>query len=1016
MLDSGYMRVAAYHASADEADGDELYASTISTDCYGSSGEGAPDLEVEASPTRQDGSPGVEAVRRDGDTSYFSDYAEREVRRHDQAALLAQRPLSDGVKEGDHACSRELLPRLSDDDGARPVTGAAAQGGVGDFFKAEYESNTRRYREELSPVPAGTFDTAVSSAKMMGSATPLKSEGGRRSSWRDPPSAFSRPFLEDAAAAYSKQRQLSEDMPFRHQWPPGSPDRTSRSRFERRPDGLPYRGGPPSVAVREGTVAPSPSPGSERSAATSSTTDQGAPGHRRTNCASSSRASTLATIEAAHVVSVTDVSTNGNGKGCEGGKGASATAQTLPPREVPRGHGASPSHSPKGGKAAAHLTPPRPLNGTATTPMARQTRENDSLMRAMFPALETAVQTGPQIRVVRARPPRGAPLILQCTGHVSTPTRTILVDHTLVEDDDEEKEDTVTAGLHTSAYNETGDRSNLSSPSASADEVPLLNGGERGGSGGCDTSNRLHTTGPAMPHSRTCRAARSASPLLSLTDAQFADGDPAILARQQQPESRHHDLGASPSLSPPKTCEEEDADAMPDLIDFSVHTEGLEQNWQDESLTLCGYSVEPLRVTRDASAPPEICPRHQVPPRHPFLAPSPRSAIAPAVASSNESQELPTALQDAVQLQVGEGARERPQGGAPSSRDPSHLERDGVQVVSRECLPLAHTHSSSHKAHPTGRLVKDLSPASSPGLHAVRHLIESVEETPVPGRDFHPPPWTADVASEGARAWGNGSSAPSFIKPRRFSDTVESVQLTPFSSGSASQLDGYDSLALQQGRRKALCALLDRQTRSTGSSRCATLSHERANAQANLPSTRFIAPAADYVATQVKLRVQRLAAEAERARLTLALDVCEAVRPHARDLLLMLLLLVEESNMRRHHRQRGQVRGCHEATSTHRTSRSSHQDSTVWEESRVTYGTCAEAVNCVLERHGVTRVRATQDLCRRVVAWSQHHNLRRPNTQGGSLLDSLRGTADEASVEYAAFVSSVMEFAAQCRA
>ncbi|KAG5487242.1 hypothetical protein LSCM4_07730 [Leishmania orientalis] len=1011
MLESGYMRVAAHAAVANEADRGKLYASTLSTDCYSSSDEGAPDLEVEASPARHDGSPGVEEVRRDVDTSYFSDYAERDARRYEQAGLSPQLRLSGGVKEEDDACSRELLPHLcSDGHSAQPVTGVVAEGNADDFCDVEHESNMRRYRGKPFPPPETDLDAAVRLKKAIGSGPPLKSEGGRSSSWLDPLSDLSTPFSKDGAAAYSKQSLLSEDVYFQRQGPLCSPGRTSQSRFVQRTDRLLYQGGPPSVMVRESTVAPSPSPGSELNAATSWTTDQGARGHRRTNYASSSRASTVATIEAVHVVAVADVLTNHNHNGCGGGNGASTVTPTTPPRVTPRSCGARASYSPKSDSAAANSTPPRPLTVTATTPMRQQTHEDDTRTREMLPALETTMRARPQTRVVRDRPPRGAPLILQCTGHISTPTRTILVDHTMMDDDD-----TVTAGLHTSAYNEADDLSNLSSSSVPADEVLLLKGGEQGGSVGRGAPNRLPMPGSGMLDGRTCRAARSASPLLSLTDARFTDGDTAIAADQQQPESHRHDLDALPS-SLPTACGKEGVDAMPDLIDFSVHTEGLGQSGQDDSLTLCGYSVERIRVPRDASAPPEICPRHQGPSRHPFFASSATGAIASVAALSNESRELFTASQDVEQLRV-EGERyARPRAGGPSSRHPSHLERDAVQVVPREWSPRARTHPSSHKAYPTGLSEEDLSSASPSSLDDVRHLIESVEETPAPDRSFHPPPRATDAAGEGAGARGDRSSALSFTNSLPFDDSVEGVRLAPSSSNSDARRDGHDSLAFQRGRRKALRALLARQARSTDSTGCAALSHECADTREDVRSARFIAPAADYVATQEKLRGQRLAAEAERARLGLALDVCEAVRPHARDLLLMLLLLVEESNMRRRQRQRGQVQGRYEAASTHGIAHSSHVDATVWEESRVTYGTCAEAVNCVLERHGVTRVRATQELCRRVVAWSQHHNRHGPLTQRELLVDSLLGTVDEASVEYATFVSAVMEFAAQYRA
>lgn len=1019
------MRIAAYHASTNEADADELYASTILTDHYSSDDERAPDLEVEASPPQHDGSTDVEGVRRGGDASYFSDYAEGEARRDEQAALPPPPPLGSEAEKEDDACSRKLLPHLcSDDNSAHLVTDVVAEGDADEFCDVEYESIMANHRKDSFSGPVLTRDPAGHSTKMIGPSSPLKNGGGRRNSWLDPLRALSTPYSKDAAGIHPKNPQLPEDVSIRRQVLPHTPARTSEGRFERRTDTLPYHGGPSSVMVREGTAAPSSPPVSELNGGASCTANQDARGYRRTNYASSSRASTLATIDAVHVLALTDVLTNGNHKGCDGGKGASGTTPTTPPRVAPRGRDARVSFSPDDTSAAANSPPPRPLTMAATPPEAQQTRDTDTRMRTMLPAPQTTALMGPQPRVVRDRPPRGVPLILQCTGHFPTPTRTILVDDTVMDDDDGDGEDTVTAGLHTGVYKETGDRSDLSySSSVSVEGAMLLKGGGRDGRGGRDASSCSPTPAPGILHGRTRAVARSGSPLVSLTDPQFIGGDPATVADQQpEPEPHHHDRVASPSLSPPKTWEEEaeaeEVDAAPNLIDFSVQTEELEPSRQDESLILCGYSVESIRTSRGASGPPEVRPRHRVPPCQAFVNSSATGAAASAAAFSRKGREQCAASQDVEQLQMeGEGAEEGwdwPRGEASWSPQPSRLERDAVQTVPREWLPRTYTDQPSRETYPGGGFDDDLPQTSSSGLQDVRYLIESVEEAPAPGRGFHPPPRITNVPCEGARVRGGRESTPSFRKSHHVNDSVACVQATPLSSSSATRLDEHSSLTVQRERRKALHTLLERQMRFPNSRRCTTMAHEYTDARESLRSTRVIAPAADYVATQEQLRGQRLAAEEERARLSLVLDVCEAVRPHARDLLLMFLLLVEESNMRRRHSRRGQVQRRSNMTSDHSTAYNSGLDSTVWEESRVTYGTCAEAVNCVLERHGVTRVRATRELCRRVVAWSQHHhNGHSLPTQGASLLDSLRGTADDASVEYATFVSSVMEFAEQ---
>ncbi|GET85894.1 hypothetical protein, conserved [Leishmania tarentolae] len=1002
MLASRYTCISASHTFTNEADADELCASTISADHYSSNDEKAPDLEVEASPPQHENSTDVDEARRDADASYFSEYA-GEARRDHHAVLLPPPPLGSQVKKVGDACSRKLLPHLcSDGNSAQAVTDVVNERDVDGFGDVEYEFMVANHRNDSSPAPAPTQDAAGHLAKMIGPSPSLKSRGECGGSWLDPLHALSTPYSKDPVAVQPKKPKMPEDMSIRHQGLPHPPPHTCESRFQRRTDTVHYRGGASSVTLRGSTVTPSPSSVSERNDAASCTDDQDAREYRRANYVSPSRPSALATADAVHMLSLTDVLTHGNHEGCDGGKETSAATPTAPPR-VPPHHCDARVRSP----------PAQPLTVTVTPPKAQQTCESDNHMCAIHPDLDTTALMGSQTRVVRDRPPRGVPLILQCTGHFQTPTRTIFIDDTMMEEDPGDGGDTVTAGPHTSVYKETGDRSDRSySSSLSVDGVELRKGGGRGRHGGCDASNCSPEPGPGMLHSRTCQLARSASPLVSLTDAQSIGGDPVTVAYlQPQPESHHRDTDTSPSLPRPKMWEEEE-NTVPDLIDFSVHTDELEPSQQDESLILCGYSVEPISVSRDTSAAPEARPHHQVPLCRSYNF-SATGATASVAALSVKGRGRCVSSRDVEQLQVeGEVATNGwawPQaGGASWPPQPSHLECDVVQTV-----PQTYPRQPSRETYPFAGLDEDLPHTSSPALHGLRHPIEYAEETPAHGHNFHRSPRITDVLGEGARVRDSWSFSPSFHESRHVNNSAECVQTPPLSSSPATRLE-RSSLTLRREGRKTLQTLFARQMHSPTSSRCTTMSHGYTDARESVHSSRLIAPAVDYVATQEQLRGQRIAAEEERARLSLALDVCEAVRPHARDLLLMFLLLVEESNMQCRHRRQGQVQCRSTPTSDHRTSCGSHLDSTVWEESRVTYGTCAEAVNCVLQRHGVTRVRATRELCRRVVAWSRnHHNGQRLPTQHASLLDSLRGTADDSSVEYATFVSSVMEFSAQ---
>ncbi|KAG5511162.1 hypothetical protein JKF63_07104 [Porcisia hertigi] len=984
-----------------------------SADGVSSDDERAPDLEVEASPPQDDVPPAGEGVKSDVNASYFSDYAPGPVSWEDQSPLPPLPSLGVEVKEDNDACNRKLLPHfVSYGDSVQAMAHVAEEGDADVFCDAERRLTMASCREASSLPPLPKLDATAHLTKSTGFTAPLKGREVRCNNWMDPLRAPSTRFSKDAAVVHPETPHPSEAMPFRGQSLSDFPVCASESRRERWRDRLTSHRGP-SVMLSTGTGGPSPPPRSELSATASCTANGDARGRHRMSNVSSSRASGLDSMNAVHVLPLSPLSANGHEKDSVGGVGVWTASPTTSPRVTPRSYDSQISLSPRNGSALANSPPQGSRTIAATTSMAQPTREDVPLKPAMILAPERAEVAVPGMHVVRDRLPRGAPLILQCTGDVQTPTRTLLVDATQMEDDESEVEKALTAGLHTNVYKETGERSGLSfSSSFSGDEALFLKYGQRGSNSGPAELSRSPKPGPGAINSRTLHVTRSSSPLVSLADAQFFANDPATVVCQQRPES-HHGLDASPSRLPPHMWKEE-MNAAPDLIDFSVQTEALGSSQQGESLILCEYSVEPIPASCDASASSEVCHRYPVPPCQPFLTSKATGATAPSAAFSAESRALFSASQNMKQLQVDDqdtgGIWARPRPEAPFSPCRIHLEGDVDHAV-----PHTDTHLPQCVAHSTARSVHDLSNTAATDRHKVRQVIESVEEVPAADRRFlHSPHWTTDVPGGGDQTQCGWGSAPPFTKLRHYVDCVEDLRVTASSSALAAPFDESDSLALKRERERALHALLVQQTQRPDSSGSPPRSYEYADRRESVHSAHSIAPAAHYVSAQERRRGQRLAAESERARLSLVLAVCEAVRPHARDLLFVFLLLMEESRIRHSHTLRGTVQSHSEPTLTHSTTCCPHLDSAALGESRVTYYTCAEAVNCVLERHGVTCVRATRELCRRVVAWCQYyHNCHTQPSEPELLLDSLRGTADETSVEYAAFISALLEFAAQ---
>ncbi|KAK7198026.1 hypothetical protein NESM_000758100 [Novymonas esmeraldas] len=1001
MLAYQYMRGAAAPAAprlpSAEIERDELYASTISSDRCSSDEDGAADLAVEASPPEHGAPPGEGGAAGDVDASYFSDYAATQAVA--RAPFLEQR----GHSSGDAPAATDVVEE-SDADG---------------FCDDAYDAAELRIQAQPSTASASGADPRLS-AQGGGLLTLPGSEGRRSGSWVDPLRATSTTFSENGAppATGHKEPTPPGDVLVGRYGLSNSPSCESETRPERRRRTLPYHAGQPSVHVREATSAPSShspplSPSGSRGAPPSNGAKEHQPHRRSARATSSSRTSTLATVDAVQVLPLADVSMLQNsGEFVKGAKSTISATPSTPPRTTQQRRAARVSVSQEGNEAVVHSPPPR---RPPTAPSAGTSAGLGSTAAAI-----------PRTRVVRERPVHGAPLLLQCTGHICTPTRTIRVDDMLTDGEEDEGEATVTACLHTSVYKDVADSaSGTPSTSSSSPEVMALEEDDGRGGGATRHSRRDH--GALLPRRRARRLVRSGSPLLSLVDPQRPVH---VDAATESPSHPQRIVVTSISRSGWGTQGEEEVyegageDAMPDMIDFSVQTEPLDVSQHGESLVLCGYSVEPIVACDGARGQPTARPHRGAA----LNGGSPASyAAMGAAAPVPESRSLfaspPGAKQTPVREEEGEEEEDsvvenwsRAQREAARLSHSRHREPYGTWSAPSERSRGPHAAAAMYAAHDRVHVAQGVVHASSEEMGAVFDLVESVEETPAPHRgDFAAVPYTTTAPRSGGGGGGVGplrgevrrAHASPPPPPPRFNERGSSAP-----HGVVHRADEH-ATSQQRHQRLTVHSLLARQLRSPQHGAGPGAARPRHNSTLDsCPPGLFTAPAEDYAEAQEQLRRQRLAAEAERVRFSLALDVCAAVRPHARDLLLMFLLFAEESSSRRRRSHGGALhrRG---GTVSPDAAGSSSADTTVWgSESRVSYDTCAEAVNCVLERRGVSWVRATRELCRRVVAWCYYHRHRGDAVDDyAHVAEALTDTADDASTDYATFVSAVMEFA-----
>ena len=943
-----------------DVDEDDGYESVTSEEPYDSDDDGAPDLEVEASPFQHGSNNGD-----DVNASFFSDYEAGERPRAPAPAShipspplpsppLAASPPADAVKSDAHTLPHD------------------EQGKADAFYDAEYASSMETQRRESSPASEAVVswrpDKAVSDL--------AAHRNGRSNYWLDPLRSLSSPPVdegsEDGAPMWLVQAPHGlSDSPRRGSdlSPPAPHCDTPLS-----------NGGLPSVAVREGTAVPLHTRYSAPAVSVS----------ERQSSARGPRACTDAPAEVADVVPSPDMTAK-----ARAGTLATNTVgcAMLPPPVRQDSAPRPPASLTTDAEATEDASPPprQPLSAAArgNVPAAAEA----VVVRAQVPGLHPLSSglvtnaSGQQTRVVCGRAPRGVPLLLQYTGHIPTPTRTVAVAAVAEEDGvDDDDDETVNAGLHTSAYRETSGMSDLISSPSSLENAATSGTKKSRSDAARHTPDRAAGGGGGGGGHR--RTVRSESPFVSLVDSHPA-GDEDTTGRPQPTQS------LSPSLrSSSSSAKEAASPPPPELVEFSVHTEALGCSAQEDSLVLCGFSVESLPTSHLYCGSARAAPHPPHPPQLPAVR---RSANRPISAS---------VLNTSCYAQQPEKARRAYSATLRSRLESKETEREVATQLRAPPAYEAGDEASTQVPWSSSELVH---PAQVFNIH---DAVESVEEAAVGDTSDHLYAAYAYPPQRHARQRGRETTyAPSALANGGCYDADDTFSVISTATMTALD-DSPDELHLRRQQREAVCRLLARQVDPRGSAE-SRARHGALNKSTNggamsggaasearaISQPQCYSPA-EYVAQQEQLRAQRMAAEAERLRLSLALDVCRAVRPYGRDLLLMFLLLVEEANATvRQHRQRSLA--CEGSCDT-------IIDSTQWNESRVSYETCAEAINCVLERHGVSWIRATCELCRRVVAWCRHHQQSSP-----SLFDpSLAPTAGDL-VEYAAFVSCVMEFAAQ---
>jgi predicted HD phosphohydrolase len=1002
------------HMGSSEEEEDN-YDSTTSEEPYNSDDDGAPDLAVEASPFQRDGGGDDGRPRKDDvEASFFSDY-EAEVRsRAPATASLARRP-----PPSPPPLYASPLAKCGNDAFQPPICGQQKANAVdandGDaFYDAAYASSMGKAQKRVSspsPVPEAVAhwerDRALSTSSS-------HHNGRHSSSWLDPLRSLSSPPIDmesdcggQPARPMCAPHGLSD-----------SPQRGSDpSRSAPQSDTPLSHCSPPSVTVREGTAAP----------------------------AAHARHGTLS-------VDVTSERQSYVRGSIVHGNMSAEESNALPPRATTRSTTNGPMFEPR--KVSVPPSPPPPtkmrqvnesthcdasFRDMPTPVVAAASSQGElphtltaqgtdvsvgttaTVVRAQVPGLRplsTSLNTNtsqPQLRVVRDQAPRGVSLLLQCTGHAHTPTRTVVIPYAAERDGTDDDEGTVNVGLHTSAYRETSGMSDIissslhDSPAASAKKATKR-----------DNTRRMpESANDAHRHRCHRRTKRSKSPFVSLVDNHLSGAEHAT----SQPPHSSSSLSPASSASSQAEAGATAASAPPELVDFSVHTEALERNAQEDSLFFCGYSVESFTMSAEASHTdgaemqrPAAYPPADALPHRPHPPMSQRNVDRSSVGMQRTNASLhPQPSSSATEFRF--------------SASPNRRGAEGTTLTLSRLLnsPTAHPQTAAQENSslpwPSPELVCPVAQAAVPTagvaaarLHNPKHpsqvfnvhyVVDSVEEAAVgEGSDQVYTKLYTWQARDCSRERPNSTPIAAVFAPPPTvgDDTFNFASTTPTSITEYS----FDELQQRRQQREAVRHLLARQTdpwrTSASRTRCADGDGGGETGERSLPllppPPRYSAVL--YMAQQEQLRSQRMAAEAERLRLGLALDVCQAVRPHGRDLLLMLLLLVEESNaaQRRHQRRRSY---------TSEGGRNALGDPTEWEESRVSYDVCAEAINCVLERHGISWVRATRGLCHRVVAWCRCHDQHSSST----MHDKSASVREPMLVEYTTFVSCVMEFAAR---
>lgn len=543
-------------------------------------------------------------------------------------------------------------------------------------------------------------------------------------------------------------------------------------------------------------------------------------------------------------------------------------------------------------------------------------------------------------RTVREKPYRGMPLLLQCTGHVETPTRVIVVS---VGSDSES--DTDGAG-----------------PRGDQRTHPYVDEDEGGTPSLIERGVRTRSRSPSSPYLSTTDRHTTTLPVVSNVPL---SGTPAAATTSSYPYTTHipspsiqvnsqPNEGQRECLVPPYYNNGYDEKAALDSINASVYTEILDNQDYISEPVLCSYSVEPITLADGGNATEGQW-------AHPSYQASDPHTVPRGTGSDGFHFTPSSSLQD-----MSHGILPAPHHMTLPSRSTAQWHDPGL-VLDPPLSQLPANISANRKERmgswQKGAVgVESAFPAGYPAdFYEIVDVVESVEETST----LHNTPPV--VCAFDPYRW----SSPQSRGQGHYRESVSTPQVSHPSSNLLTKV-------LQRHHRgqEVVHRLLD------------THLHRP------LSGTPFgrVVPASVYLKEQRQQRAEQLSLEAEQMRLQIAYDVCQATYPYARELLLLFLLLVEETDIHQRRRSRKSPSFSHTAANS-------------VAESLVTFELCAQAVNTVLQRHSVKWIRATRELCARVVTWC------RAGKDGGWGLN--REDSEEDRVEYTSFVSSVMQFASE---